>query len=123
MDWIAILGALKSAVDIVKSIPEVQKAGQQVLDQLGKLVGKGGKSPEGPLATLIEGQAKRLQGLVDDFISKDADPRFDNIEKGAFRKRIAAQAKELLATCAPIKDQLTAYNSLLAFFDAAAKTA
>jgi hypothetical protein len=93
MDWITILGVLKSAIDIVKSIPEVQKAGQHVVDQINKLIGKGGgKAPQGPLATLIEGQAKRLKTLVDEFASKDADPRFDNIEKAAFRRRVARRS-------------------------------
>ncbi len=123
MDWIAILGALKSAVDIVKSIPEVQKAGAHALEQINKLLGKSGKVPEGLLASLIEGQVRRLQGLVGEFASKDSDPRFDNIEKTAFRRRVAAQAKELLTACAPIKDQLPNYDSLLSFFDAAAKSA
>jgi uncharacterized protein YqgV (UPF0045/DUF77 family) len=124
MDWITILGVLKSAIDIVKSIPEVQKAGQHVVDQINKLIGKGGgKAPQGPLATLIEGQAKRLKTLVDEFASKDADPRFDNIEKAAFRRRVAAQARSLLESSAPIKDSLPDYDALLAFFDSAAKSA
>ena len=123
MDWIAILGAIKTAIDIVRGLPEAQEKGKQILDQFGGLLGKAGsaKEPDGVLATLVERQGQRLQALGEEFASKDADLRFDNIEKAAFRKRVAAQAKELLTICAPIKDQIPGYDSLLAFFDTAAR--
>lgn len=124
MDWIAILGALKSAIDIVKSIPEVGNAGQKILTNINKLISSGGgKAPSGVLATLIEGQARRLKALADDFASKDADPKFDNIEKSAYRRRVAAQAKALLDTCAPIKDSIPDYDVLLAYFQSASTSA
>ena len=65
---------------------------------------------------MIEGQKDRLDKLIDDYHAIDNDPKYDDVEKDKYRRRVAAQTSDLLKQANPINDEIPDYAALVAFF-------
>jgi hypothetical protein len=112
-----LFGQALSAIEIAGKIPGaaegVARLGRVVQDLLKS---RAKKPEESPLGRLVKGQKKRLDKLIEDYHRVDADPKFPEIEKEEYRRRVAAQTCDLLKQSKPIQDEIPDYDSLVEFF-------
>ncbi|MCW5891295.1 MAG: hypothetical protein KIT14_12190 [bacterium] len=69
----------------------------------------------GPLEKVIQNNTKRLEGLLDKARQIDSGD-YSELEKDQARFFVARQTCRLLKVCAPIKDRIPDYDTLVEIF-------
>lgn len=114
----SMIDTILQAIEIAGKIPGAAEGIARLGGTIQALFKAKGKKPEegSPLERLIKGQKDRLDRLINDYHDIDKDPKYDEIEKEKYRRRVAAQACDLLKTSKPIKDEIPGYDTLVDFF-------
>jgi hypothetical protein len=114
----SMIESILAAIEIAGKIPGAAAGIARLGRTVQNLLKAKNKKPEedSPLGRVVKGQKDRLDKHINDYHAIDADPKYDEIEKDKYRRRVAAQACDLLKQSQPIKDQIPDYNTLVEFF-------
>lgn len=102
----------------IKDIPGVLEKYQRLYDRLkGNVVSGNTVITASPLiGRVVKGESDKLLSLIKKFYAIDSDDKYHDIEKDAYRKKIAAQICAILTAIDPIKDQIPDYDNLVELF-------
>ena len=118
MAVVPVIEVLAAALEAFAAVPRVYEATKEILPRLKTMIarGEGRIVIEGPLGTVVEGETKKLDGLIKDYYAKDQDPRYGALEKDEYRQKLAAQICRLLEKLGTIKDKIPYYDVLRELF-------
>lgn len=103
---------------ILQDIPGILENYRRLFDRLKGNVDSGNTvvSASALIGGVVKGESDKLKNLINKYYAIDHDNRYDDVQKDAYRKRIAAQVCSVLTALDPIKDQIPDYNDLVELF-------
>ena len=115
---LSMIQAILTAIEIIGKVPQAAEAIRKTGLSMSRLFAAKEKEIPIPamLQPVIDGEQRKLKDLIDRYYAIDNDPRYTEVEKNEYRKRIAAQVCALLNGAAPISDQIPDYDKLKKLF-------